>query len=507
MGASDHTKLKLCESVTHILGVDNIIMSETKTSWLRSHMESKREKSPPAFSHKAPAAGHSNAETKLARSWGKPKAPDLYSKYACRDGVFEKSPERERTCDHGDSAVRSRFGDYRWGRTVGGDRDLQPSPTGYAGNDPLRTRYLQSPRTHMVIGPKGPRNPWKDTLRKHAAPPPAPSPNGATPMAGELEIMVGFPRWLPQGVTAVFLAAETDDGAYDASDRMHVQRGVAWSGTEGQLGGALVLTCRATSSVTLHIMGETGSAGKARSLGSTTVGMPGGGRHKRWRLKLHAPLDLPVELAWRTASDVSKWWTVDTNDEPGPKAQAQVYATKHASEAGGPQAYRPKHGGWAGRPDWTPPVVAAPEWHMHAPPPPRRHDHSLHNRAPPHNYPPPRPRFQRPLTDADYLPYPFYDDDDHEEDEEGGWPPLSVERRMPKAAWAGPKEDEYEYDELLATPRAFAGDDDGGGGGWRPYDAGRVPSPLYERGPHARRHRPVASPRAAVGPDRPLYVY
>ena len=125
---------------------------------------------------------------------------------------------------------------------------------------------------------------------------------------GELEVLVGYPRWVPTTASAVFLVAESDDGAYDVSDRMHVRKGVGWSGGDNNLGGALVLVCKAARRVTLHVIAEDRHGGPHRSLGSTRIPLPSAPMAKRWRLRLNGPLDMPVELVWHTTDGV---WAVD----------------------------------------------------------------------------------------------------------------------------------------------------------------------------------------------------
>ena len=93
---------------------------------------------------------------KLARELASRASP-THRRYATRDGVLEKSPSKDgrpASPDHGDSTIRAKYGDYRWGRTVGDGRDLQVSePGGESPDAPSLARYLCSPRTHLPIAP------------------------------------------------------------------------------------------------------------------------------------------------------------------------------------------------------------------------------------------------------------------------------------------------------------------------------------------------------------------
>ena len=457
-------------------------MQSTKADWVRKHMESKRGGTPRSTisaesrpERLKPTISVGGAE----RSWGKATSPEVYKKYPCRDGVFEKSPEKNVGCDHGDSRTRARYGDYNWGRQVGGDRDLQPAALGFSGPDAVRARYLRSPKAHTLIGSKGPaRSPWKDSLRDYdddgLAPPTKPLV-GARPMAGDLEVLVGYPKWLPKGVRSVFVAAETDDGAYDASDRMHMQKGVAWSGTEGHLGGALALLCRATRSVTLHIMGEGLRGGAPHSLGATTIGVPGGSRQKRWRLKLHAPLDIPIELVWHAAGDVHMWWTTDG----------------HAAEQR-PPSLKPRRGRWASMPDWDPaPKPAAPDWH------------SAHMHRPTYYvYAHPGARaVEPPLRTRRHATRAY----GYTEEEEDTPAPYFEHAYAPR--YGHPSAPSYFEDEAWEPATYDDEYDDMYGGGWVPYDTYYEPLSREPRTPYPR---PGSAPNSArrASADRPLlYSY
>ena len=245
-----------------------------------------------------------------------------FIKLAAKDGVHVRNPDAEYRPsaspynyyagdvgfhpDHGDSTTRVAYGDHNFGRTVKSG-EISPSASTM---ERARPQYMRSPHNYMLIT-SGPEEPvWKHGAPKYGARGVKSEPYKYMPpprkllppkLAGEMEVLVGFPRYLPPGIASVYLSAESDDGAYDASDRMHVRRGVGWSGSEGSLGGALVLTCHSASKVTLHVMAESKTAPSepARTLGGTTIALPteGGGGTKQ-RLFLVAPLEITVELAW-----------------------------------------------------------------------------------------------------------------------------------------------------------------------------------------------------------------
>ena len=227
------------------------------------------------------------------RSWVRENNGVTHTKYACRDGVNERSPQRQGV--RGDSTVFTRYGDHKFGRSLlERNGDLMPTE----GNDLRpRHRYLKSPMHYQAIGRAQRQYSYRDI------PPPPPDPH----QAGELEVLLGYPKWLPPGVESVFVTAETDDGAYDRSERLHLRGGVAWSGPEGRFGGALVLTCTRATRVTLHLLAE--YAGDhpdmpPRSIGGTTIALPTGQHDRtpapqRRVTTLTAPLEMAVQLVWQ----------------------------------------------------------------------------------------------------------------------------------------------------------------------------------------------------------------
>ena len=281
-------------------------MTSSKTSaWVSSYLDSKRganmavaikptEQKQNWGRSDGKAAGKAGGGEHVAAAAGKVSGGsknEVWLKTPVKDGCFEKNPKTAMRVDKGDSTTFSRYGDYKYGRTIGDGRELQASP-GRRDVPPAFSRFMRMPRTHVPIGGKGGfrvsaygDRPVQD-LEPDAQP-------------GEIEILCGFPRFLPPGVASVYLAAQSDDGAQDTSDRMHVRKGVGWSGSDGHLGGALVLQCNAARRVSLHLMAE--SHGQPpRSMGSFNIALPAVTRARRRRLRLTAPLDMPVELVWST---------------------------------------------------------------------------------------------------------------------------------------------------------------------------------------------------------------
>jgi len=116
-------------------------------------------------------------------------------------------------------------------------------------------------------------------------------------LGGEVEVIIGWPQWMPEGATAVFVTVETEDGAHDSTERLHSRDGQrSWS--EDEQAAVLVLPYRDAASITLHVMAEVHPYEPPRSIGGTTVMLPEApaGARERRRLQLVAPLDVTVEL-------------------------------------------------------------------------------------------------------------------------------------------------------------------------------------------------------------------
>ena len=300
---------------------ENSDVMETKERWLHAHLSKTRQdfqgktrqdlqsNTRAGFQSKASQDFQSQSrhefQSKLRSPAERRERTDdqaLYKKYVCRDGFIEKG-HMGVPCDHGDSAICTKYGNYRMGRSVGNGRDLQPSMPG-SDREPRspRSRYARSQRSaYMHIDRSIPSfyDDSYDRAERAWAPPPSRMVDDAA-QAGELEILVGYPKWLPPGVESVFLAADADDGTSDTSDRMHLRRGVGWSGSEGSFGGALLLACQAARRVSLHVMAEF-LGEPPRAIGSTSITLPAWSTSRRHRIKLRAPLDIPIELVWVTS--------------------------------------------------------------------------------------------------------------------------------------------------------------------------------------------------------------
>jgi hypothetical protein len=225
----------------------------------------------------------------------------------------QRSPDALRKPNYGDSTTLNKYGDHKWGRAVGenGDRDLMPAVPNRRAASPSRRRskgptaYLDVTRAaHDPYAAYGYALEREPTSERGGSGGGGGGGGGGAPQAGELEVLLGYPKWLPPGVESVHVTAETDDGACDRSERMHMRHGVAWSGPEGRFGGALVLTCDRATKVTLHVMAQYAgdhSDAPPRSLGGTTLALPSSRRGsvaQRRTTKLTAPLEMAVQLVW-----------------------------------------------------------------------------------------------------------------------------------------------------------------------------------------------------------------
>ena len=149
---------------------------------------------------------------------------------------------------------------------------------------------------------------------------------------GELCLYVGSPRWLPVDMGSCYVTAtcletgevETSQAVRPASAMLSSDSN---SGSGGGSGGARVqslrLPCTASSTVALHVVSVKG--GVTTSEGGTVLAVrhvaalsnaaaalspskPGGrrdgGAHDEHKLRLVAPLGVPVDLAWQPDKDV-----------------------------------------------------------------------------------------------------------------------------------------------------------------------------------------------------------
>lgn len=239
--------------------------------------------------------------------------------------------------DRGESGTFTAHGDYKFGRGLR-DGVLSPSMTGpmdkRRGRSASPSRgsrpWSHSPR---YVDPDRPvyHRPWipdehygyAEELEPpyqqyhYAMPwPHRPYYASATPATGvsaaasarggaEIEVLIGWPRWMPEGASAVYMTVECDDGSFVTSERMHAGSSPSRAGRDG-LGGALVVPCHHATRVTLHVMAEYGGGRYGQphlrgvSLGGTTVSLPEPplhpyrGRPPTRRMELLAPLDITV---------------------------------------------------------------------------------------------------------------------------------------------------------------------------------------------------------------------
>ena len=256
----------------------------------------------------------------------------LYSAWPSRDGTMERNFSsvefaRGRT-DRGDSGL-FKEGVYQGHYSRGdGLREGNLSPNFFTGPmESHRAARLRSTSARQNRHPS-PRRAQRyidpDTLHGHyqdipmyaaAAPQPrvetaAPrmEPVAAVVAPSELEILIGWPQWMPEGASAVYVTAETDAGEFTQSERMHASQPPSTHGRDG-LGGALLLPGTNASSVTLHVMAEYGGgrfgppSHRGISVGGTTIKLPEStvaARPSRRLLELLAPLDISVELGYTT---------------------------------------------------------------------------------------------------------------------------------------------------------------------------------------------------------------
>ena len=124
------------------------IMSRTH-DFVRTYMQTKRESGLGRSASEHELAKAATA-SRIERSWAKPAKGEVYKKVPTHDGQLEKT-EGSDACDHGDSHIRRKYGDYNWGRNVGGGRELQVSPTsGGKGGLPSSWRFADSPRARLA---------------------------------------------------------------------------------------------------------------------------------------------------------------------------------------------------------------------------------------------------------------------------------------------------------------------------------------------------------------------
>ena len=259
----------------------------------------------------------------------------LYSAWPSRDGTMERNFSsvelaRGRT-DRGESGL-FKEGVYQGHYSRGdGLREGSLSPNFFTGPmESHRAARLRSTSARQNRHPS-PRRAQRyidpDTLHGHYQDIPmyaaeAPQPRAAPRMApvaavkapSELEILIGWPQWMPEGASAVYVTAETDAGEFTQSERMHASQPPSTHGRDG-LGGALLLPGTNASSVTLHVMAEYGGgrfgppSHRGISVGGTTIKLPEstvaqgagvGARPSRRILELLAPLDISVELGYTT---------------------------------------------------------------------------------------------------------------------------------------------------------------------------------------------------------------
>uniref|UniRef100_A0A7S2GQ10 Uncharacterized protein n=1 Tax=Haptolina brevifila TaxID=156173 RepID=A0A7S2GQ10_9EUKA len=163
---------------------------------------------------------------------------------------------------------------------------------------PLNTRL--PPRHAPWVRPRHDDPVFMPTMMR----PPLPQHYLVDHRQGDLEILIGWPQWMPEGATAIFVTAESDDGAVDTTEHMHSRNGQRLHTpdlrhmAEDDIAATLVLPYREGSSVTLHVMAESHPYEPPRSIGGTTVMLPDApkGACDRRRLQLLAPLDINVEL-------------------------------------------------------------------------------------------------------------------------------------------------------------------------------------------------------------------
>jgi hypothetical protein len=245
------------------------------------------------------------------------------------------SPPRRRTLLGLDISARSRA---RWASTdIGSSRSISDF-------DAVRGKLsFRSP------SPSSP--PSRRRLDRNTAPPPVSRPSSSTaasaPMhspvsvltrgldrraTGELCLYVGSPRWLPVGMGSCYVTAtvlETGEVATSQAVRpaSAMLSSDSSSGSGGGSGGTRVqslrLPCSASSTVALHVVSVKG--GVTTSEGGTVLAVrhvaalsnaaaalspskPGsrreGGTLDEHKLRLVAPLGVPVDLAWQPDYDV-----------------------------------------------------------------------------------------------------------------------------------------------------------------------------------------------------------
>ena len=266
----------------------------------------------------------------------------------------QRSPDAYRQPNYGDSNTYNKYGDHKWGRATSehGERDLMPAaPSSRRSASPRRVG--KGPKAYMDL-PHHARDPFANRYDRYDRAVPAGQQQPPPPLTGELEVLIGYPKWLPPGVESVFVTAETDDGTYDRSERMHLRRGVAWSGPEGRFGGALLLICSCASKVTLHVMAHYANEHPdtpPRSIGGTTLALPSArssssspsssfasaASSQRRTTKLTAPLDIAVQLVWNATDGA---WKVHGDHD------RLLRPAEHSGGRGGADERRAHTGEW-----------------------------------------------------------------------------------------------------------------------------------------------------------------
>ena len=260
-------------------------------------------------------------ESSSSKHWDKASTPHTHNSWPNRDGTLEP----KKAGGQSPSRTFAKYGDFKQGR---GLQELQVCNTGPMSSPTRRLGRASSFGSSSARRPRSvhvghyyedyddiPIPPRSRSPRPYHPPPPTPAspamawrnqygaPSAWRPAStlaaprsrvgmvtrvparleggtnpGELEVLVGWPQWMPGGASTVFVTAECDDGAIAASEHLHSDdhlrsRAAGW---RDGLGGAFVLTVRDARSVTLHVMAEDAARPwlAPRSLGGTTIMLP-----------------------------------------------------------------------------------------------------------------------------------------------------------------------------------------------------------------------------------------